>query len=441
MSINTPQDNLIDEIEISNDPCNILIIGKSGVGKSTLINTLFSEIKAKTDNLKPCTQSINYYSKGNLNIYDSPGLELPSDKLIDRIFNDKNNKIKQQVFETIKKQQKKSPQEHISIIYYCIKEKSRFETQEENWINELSKYQIPIILVITQSISSDNQYFNELEKLNLPVKCIIPVLAQPVDTRSGKIEAHGLENLIEKTLKLLPEGAKIAFSKSLNNLKNKRIAARAICATWVCHTLGSGSVLLPTINKYINLPLAQTSMLVKISLIFGLNIDIFNSYKLSKTIQILSISMGAEMGAEMVAESIVEKLAKELGMENLTINISSLSNAFIEVADKMGATILVENIGTIFDQAFPSFIEQMSEGIPLIRGVSSALSTLLLGLAYTDVIYEVCQKNLNSNTKPSLTMCEDLLKEKYKEYLSLFQEALRNLNNLGGLGNRNLKFT
>ena len=203
--------------------------------------------------------------------------------------------------------------------------------------------------------------------------------------------------------------------------------ARAICASYIGHTLGIGLFFgfAPAINKLV-LPTSQGFMLLKISLVFDLNIDLNILKQLANTVITLGIGMGAE--------SILENLIKNSGMQDLTINISVLSNAFTEIAQNMGYTMFIDNIGTILNQAFPHLIEQMYGGIPLIGGVSAAVSTLFLGLAYIDVLYEVSEQNLNSNQQPSLTMCEDLLKEKYEQYLNLIKEFLKNINNFGDFG-------
>ena len=57
---------------------NIMVMGKTGAGKSTLINQVFSRNLAVTGVGKPVTQAIRKYELEDfpLAIYDTPGLEL-----------------------------------------------------------------------------------------------------------------------------------------------------------------------------------------------------------------------------------------------------------------------------------------------------------------------------------------------------------------------------
>ena len=57
---------------------NVVVIGKTGVGKSTLINSVFGDSVAEVGIGTPVTQTIRKLEKEDvpLAIYDTPGLEL-----------------------------------------------------------------------------------------------------------------------------------------------------------------------------------------------------------------------------------------------------------------------------------------------------------------------------------------------------------------------------
>src|SRR5689334_18189943 len=67
---------------------NLAIFGKTGVGKSTLVNTIFSESVARTGNGRPVTEGLDYYPhpSGFFGVYDSEGIETgeKGDAILDR---------------------------------------------------------------------------------------------------------------------------------------------------------------------------------------------------------------------------------------------------------------------------------------------------------------------------------------------------------------------
>ena len=110
-------------------PVNIMIIGKSGVGKSTLINNVFREKMAEVGIGEPVTQHLKKISKPGFPvvIYDTKGFELSE--------NSQNNVLKELKNEIEKKYLGKE-EEQIHVIWYCINaESSRIEENEKKWKN------------------------------------------------------------------------------------------------------------------------------------------------------------------------------------------------------------------------------------------------------------------------------------------------------------------
>ena len=126
---------------------NILILGNTGVGKSTLVNAILKSDLAKTDKHKPCTmgkpKSYESEAAKGIRIWDSRGIE-----------NGKYNLevANKEVIDTINELIKNNdPDKFIHCIWYCI-HSNRFSNEEiENLLSLYNSYtdKLPIIVVFT----------------------------------------------------------------------------------------------------------------------------------------------------------------------------------------------------------------------------------------------------------------------------------------------------
>jgi len=185
---------------------NIVLSGKTGVGKSTLINAVFGHPLAEAGEGKPVSQALKEYNLPgvSVNLFDTKGIELDPEE--------REKSRKSIVSEIEKRATSSKTEEHMHVMWYCISNESkRIEDIEIEWIKEFSKY-LKVIIVLTQTLDSDNKFQIEVEK-EFPNLKVCRVLAEERALFGNmKIPAFGLENLIVETVNLLPEATKRAFT-------------------------------------------------------------------------------------------------------------------------------------------------------------------------------------------------------------------------------------
>ena len=220
----------IKNISDNSKKINILLIGKTGVGKSTLINALLEKDVAKESLGNIGTLSFNHYSSPswkNINLIDSQGFDLSkpfkffvSDALD---FIEKNNENKMKF---------------IDLIYYCFTG-LRFESNEKELISNLielyEQIKMPIIFVNTQSITDEFDKMKEYIKKDFNNKDLIitEVLAKSKTLKNGvKFPSFGIKELkliTEKQFENIRETAyyKKFYRNCLNKLYESNIIYRA----------------------------------------------------------------------------------------------------------------------------------------------------------------------------------------------------------------------
>lgn len=197
-------------IKVNMSQLNMMVIGKTGTGKSTLINGMFGEDLARTGTGFPVTMEVGSYSKNNYPfiIMDWPGFELEGDKSINVQFED----IKKVISLGNKS---KKPQNMIHCILYCVSATShRFEEAEIDFVRKLlaetGRYKIPVILVITQAfMKKDMQLLKEsIEESELAFSDVVPVLVQDVDLEDYIKKAYGLDRLAAAISRVISDDLK-----------------------------------------------------------------------------------------------------------------------------------------------------------------------------------------------------------------------------------------
>ena len=255
---------------------NIIVVGKSGVGKSTLINSLFRDKIAETGLGRPITTEIRKIEKKDypMAIYDTPGFELSEGQ---------QAKVKEEIIELIHKGLATGDINNaIHCIWYCINVGGNrtFDQTEINWLKELIEKnkvtKVPIIVVLTQACpkTKGKQMQTLVEKENLDIIKVIPVLAQDMDFDGEYVaKAYGLDQLVDIMSEALPEELQDTLQNVQKaSLKSKKKRSRAVVAAASAVAFGEGFIPIPFSDAAVLIP-TQITMIASITTNFGMSIS------------------------------------------------------------------------------------------------------------------------------------------------------------------------
>lgn len=287
---------------------NLAIIGKSGVGKSSLVNAVFDRDWAEVGVGLPVTRGAKYYHDESLGIWDLEGFEIGSDK-----------RPAEMLEESLTVISRRPSNEQIAVVWYCVESHAhRLLPAEINMIRQLDAADLPVILVVTKvdwerkhpitgerGLPGDTRKFADWlnnpvtaqnEPIDIPYRSVI--LTSTRD-RNGKDAKHGLGELVTETLALSPEDEQDAFRIAQRlNLPWKREMARPVIAGAATAAGGAAAIPLLIADAALLAPI-QLAMMGRISAIYDLEL---------KTM--LSAGALAQIGVQLAGRALASSFLK-----------------------------------------------------------------------------------------------------------------------------------
>ncbi len=259
-------------ININNEKVNIIVAGKTGVGKSSLINYIFGEEVAEIGNGKPVTQEIEEYvmKKDNITLFDTKGIEAADYegtlRNIKKFLEKKHNSVEEN--------------DHIHIAWICISEAGgRIEEADKELLKILIDTGIPAIGVFTKMTPVKNSEFvnKVIEENMLPgVKNVIRIRNVEekieLDDMEIKLSPRGAEELLDETYKNISEGRQNAIKKAqIVEIKDRiEVMSKEAAVTtnrYSAISAGIGMTPLPFADS-IALAAIQTKLIIDINTIY-----------------------------------------------------------------------------------------------------------------------------------------------------------------------------
>lgn len=250
---------------------NLAVFGKTGVGKSTLVNAIFGRDVAATGVGSPVTKGLVYYRHpdGFLGLYDSEGFETGTggDAIVDGLRR------------LVADHRTRAIDQQIHAVWYLVRwSDRRFERAQEQFVRELASLGLPVIVVMTQVPSRDGQVHPEarefaeyIESLGLPLR---PhgrvVLTNALSDPFTSSPVFGLQTLLDDTYAVIPEVVAGALTAAqMLDMSRKKKAVATIINQAVVVAAGVGATPIPFADAAILVP-NQVTMIARITAAYGL---------------------------------------------------------------------------------------------------------------------------------------------------------------------------
>jgi uncharacterized protein (DUF697 family)/GTP-binding protein EngB required for normal cell division len=252
---------------------NLALFGKTGVGKSTLVNAVFGSDVAATGVGAPVTLTTHLYldKRGTFGLVDTRGIEIGKD----------DKQLLGELSKVVKDMRKARLEDQIHVAWYCVRGLDRrFEESEAEFIRKLDELGIPVILVMTQVPMRDGAVHPDAVELARRIAALdLPIVEKRVfmtyarrDQFTGQ-SPYGLMELLQATFLVAPQAVHGALAAAQTiDLAAKARAARTHIAATVAAAGASAASPIPFSAAAILVPL-QLAMMGRIAQLYNMKFE------------------------------------------------------------------------------------------------------------------------------------------------------------------------
>lgn len=276
---------------------NLMVVGGTGVGKSSLVNTVFGKEVAEVGSGRPVTKGCKAYEQENFPVvvFDTEGYEINQGQI-------DNSNFQKEVVAEIERRRALDLKDQIHIFWYCIAVSShRITDYDIENINRLNKLGSRLAVVFTKCDEDELNDANE----GVNATAFRQVLAQKgiknkvFETASEWDDKLDLDDLIAWSSENLPDDALkdawIGAQKSNISLKDQQATSAIKWAMAAASTAG-GVNPLPLSDAAIIVPI-QMALAARLANIYGFGLMGSSVTALIKA-QVLSL-VGRQMAASL----------------------------------------------------------------------------------------------------------------------------------------------
>lgn len=313
---------------------NVLVIGNSGVGKSTLINAVLGDERAETGwGTKGTTSELAIYSNDKLpfQLIDTVGFEPSIVKSLRAV-----NAVKRWSKECAKEGHEDN---NVNVIWFCVEGTSSklFPEALKSLSRATAMWEtVPVIVVITKSYSVPDREQNIAMVYNAfarqtrhskNLRKVIPVVASTfVLNDTAFAPPEGIIELIDATNELMPEGIRAGEADiAAFKLNRKRALAHGITAVSTAAAVTDGAVPIPFADSAILAPI-EIAMVNSLARIYGIGKNQEAKQFLSSIVDVGTVSIagksavsalkaipGLNIGASVVNAIVAGSIVATLG--------------------------------------------------------------------------------------------------------------------------------